>query len=397
MPSAESVQAARDAVASRANKLGLEEVPTAEAVGRVLASDVATTVDLPPFASAAMDGYASLPAPAGALLEIIGESRAGHPFTGTLSEGEAIAISTGAVAPSGVGVAPIEVVSVDDEVAVTEVAVECGQHVRLAGEDMPAGTVALSAGTLLAPSHLQVAAACGVASLKVSTRPKVAIVATGDELVSSGGQLQPGQIHESNGVGLRALAEAVGCEVVSVVRCADELAATSQALAAALETADIVIASGGVSVGEHDHVRPALSGLGVEEVFWRVPLKPGGPTWFGAGESGQLVFGLPGNPASAYVTFCLFAQPAVRAMLGLSPYVERWPAKLTDPVQLRNREQAIRVTLSPNEEGILHATPTGAQGSHRTASLAGAWGIAMLQPGEGDLTAGKLVDVEPLP
>lgn len=397
MPRAENVQAAREAVIARTHPLPSEEVATNSAVGRVVAEDVVAANDLPPFASAAMDGYAALPAPAGTKLQVVGESRAGHPFTGTLREGEAIAISTGAVAPQGVGVAPIEVVELDGDSVTSNGPITGGDHVRLAGEDMPSGTVAIPSGTLLGPTHIQVVAACGASSVAVARRPRVAIVATGDELVGSGEQLGAGQIHESNGVGLRALAEAVGCEVVSVARCADDLAATSEALGAALADADIVIASGGVSVGEHDHVRPALSGLGVEEVFWRVPLKPGGPTWFGVGPAQQLVFGLPGNPASAYVTFCLFAQPGVRTMLGLPPFVERWPAQITEPVSLRNREQAVRVTLSPQTDGPALATPTGAQGSHRTASLAGAWGVAMIPPGEGDLAAGELVEVEPLP
>jgi len=397
MPRAESVQAARDAVVARAQPTPIESLPPADAVGRVLAEDLVTGHDLPPFASAAMDGYAALPTPAATQLQIVGESRAGHPFTGTLSEGEAIAISTGAVAPPGVGVAPIEVVTVEGDVVIPEGPIEGSKHVRAAGEDMPAGSVALPAGTLIDPARLQVAAACGAASLTVAAKPKLAIVATGDELVAAGEELQAGQIHESNAVGLRALAEAVGCEVVSTTRSADDLAATKEALAHALDVADVVIASGGVSVGDHDHVRPALADLVVEEVFWRVPLKPGGPTWFGVGPSGQLVFGLPGNPASAYVTFCLFAQPGVRAMLGLQPSVERWPAELAEPVSLRNREQAVRVTLTPRPDGPPLATPTGSQGSHRTASLAGAWGIAMIPPGEGELAAGEVVEVEPLP
>ena len=397
MPRAEGVQAARDAVAARASQTASESLETAAAFNRVLAEDVVTGHDLPPFASAAMDGYAALPTPAETRLTIVGESRAGNPFTGALSEGEAIAISTGAVAPPDVGVAPIEVVTVEGDVVIPEGPIEGGKHVRAAGEDMPAGSVALPAGSVLGPAQLQVAAACGAASVSVAAKPRVAIVATGDELVAAGEDLQPGQIHESNGVGLRSLAEAVGCEVVSTTRSADDLASTTEALAMALEDAAIVIASGGVSVGEHDHVRPALADLGVEEVFWRVPLKPGGPTWFGVGPNGQLVFGLPGNPASAYVTFCLFAQPGIRAMLGLQAFVERWPAELAEPVSLRNREQAVRVTLTPRPDGPPLATPTGSQGSHRTSSLSGAWGIAMIPPGEGVLPAGEVVEVEPLP
>ncbi len=398
MARAESVDAARAAILAHVVGLvGTESLPLASAAGRVLATEVVATVDLPPFASSAMDGFAALPSPAGTSLKVVGESRAGHPFTGALAEGEAIAISTGALAPAGVGVAPIEVVEVDGDSVTPAESIEGGKHVRLAGEDMPAGAVALPSGKLLGPAQLQVAAACGVTAVSVAARPKVAIVATGDELAEAGADLQPGQIYESNGLGLSALASEVGCEVVSVVRAADDLATTTDALGTALGQADIVIASGGVSVGEHDHVRPALAQLGVKEEFWRVPLKPGGPTWFGVGAEGQLVFGLPGNPAAAYVTFCLFARPAVRAMLGLPPFIERWPAALADPVRQGARTQAVRVSLTPRPDGPPLATPTGAQGSHRTASLAGAWGVALVPPGEGGLAAGEIVEVEPLP
>ncbi|MCX6387774.1 MAG: molybdopterin-binding protein [Solirubrobacterales bacterium] len=158
-----------------------------------------------------------------------------------------------------------------------------------------------------------------------------------------------------------------------------------------------MIASGGVSVGEHDHVRPALAALDVEEVFWRVPIKPGGPTWFGVGSAGQLVFGLPGNPAAAFVTFTLFAAPVIRQALGLDPIPTPWPARLASPLPLRPRAQAVRVRLEPQPDGPPLAVPTGAQGSHRTTSMTGAWGLAMLPSGEGTLDAGELVLVEPLP
>ena len=157
-----------------------------------------------------------------------------------------------------------------------------------------------------------------------------------------------------------------------------------------------MIASGGVSVGEHDHVRPALDDLGVEQVFWRVPLKPGGPTWFGVGDAGQLVFGLPGNPASAFVTFSLFAAPAIRKHLGLNPIPTPWTARLSAPIRLGPREQAVRVSLDPTTEGLPAATPTGSQGSHRTTSMLGAWGLALVPAGEGELKAGSTVSVEPL-
>ncbi|MEI7889774.1 MAG: molybdopterin molybdotransferase MoeA, partial [Actinomycetes bacterium] len=306
--------------------------------------------------------------------------------------------STGALAPDGVGVVPIEVVTLDEDVVTPASPISAGDHVRLPGEDLPVGAVALTAGTVLRPAELSVIAACGYAEVSCAVRPRVAIVVTGDELADPGSALAVGQIHESNGIGLRGLAEQGGAEVVDNARCADTRVATAQALGDALKHVEIVIASGGVSVGEHDHVRAVLiDELNVREIFWRVPLKPGGPTWFGVGPGGQLVFGLPGNPASAFVTYTLFVAPAIRALLGQSPLPDPWPAATAEDLVLRNREQAVRVTLEPRPDGPPLARSTGAQGSHRTTSMSGAWGLALLPAGEGILPAGSIVQVEPLP
>jgi molybdopterin molybdotransferase len=343
-----------------------------------------------------MDGYAATPAAAGSELRVVGESRAGSPHDSTPGPGEAIAISTGALAPPGVGVAPVEVVEASDGLIALATDLALGDHVRAAGEDLPAGARALTAGAVLGPGELAVASTCGAARLDCVRKPTVSIVVTGDELVAPGKPLGPGQIHESNGIALTALCEQAGARVVGTARSGDTLEATRDSLASALETADLVIASGGVSVGRHDHVRPALEALGVEEMFAGVALKPGGPTWCGRQGDGRLVFGLPGNPASAFVTFALFVAPAIRSMLGRSPIPEAWPAALAESVRQRPREQAIRVSLEPRPDGPPRAVSTGAQGSHRTASLSGAWGLAFIPPGEGDLVAGSVVAVEPL-
>ncbi|MCX6394288.1 MAG: molybdopterin molybdotransferase MoeA [Solirubrobacterales bacterium] len=392
------VAGARRLVLDQVGQPRPESVDLSEASGRALFTDVLASHAMPPFASSAMDGYAALPSLAGVPLRVVGESRAGHPFAGELNAGEAIAISTGALAPDGVGVVPIEVVTLDDGVVTPAGPISAGDHVRLPGEDLPMGAVALTAGTVLRPAELSVIAACGYAEVTCAVRPRVSIVVTGDELTSPGSALAVGQIHESNGIGLRGLAEQSGAEVVHKTRCADTREATGQALSDALKRAEIVIASGGVSVGEHDHVRAVLTeDLGVKEVFWRVPLKPGGPTWFGIGPDGQLVFGLPGNPASAFVTYTLFVAPAIRALLGQIPLPNTWPAATAQDLPLRNREQAVRVTLDPRADGPPLAHATGAQGSHRTTSMAGAWGLALLPAGDGTLPAGSIVQVEPLP
>jgi molybdopterin molybdotransferase len=220
----------------------------------------------------------------------------------------------------------------------------------------------------------------------------VAVLATGDELVEAGAPLAPGQIHNTNGVALAALAVRAGAEVVLRATVADDRAATEVALAGALDAADVLLVSGGVSVGPHDHVKPALTGLGVEERFWRVQLKPGKPTWFGV-RGDKLVLGLPGNPVSALVTFVLFGAPALRALQGAPPLPARRHARFAEPVQrLPDREQAVRVRLEEGPGGTV-ATPTGAQGSHRLSSMLGAGALAMVPAGEGTETEAQL---EPL-
>ncbi len=383
-------------IASITGPLETETLDLDDSLGRTLAGDLTAPHDLPPFATAAMDGFAAMPAAAGGELTVVGESRAGAPHTATPVEGEAIAISTGALAPPGVGVAPVETVQASGSRIVLSADLKLGDHVRAAGEDMPNGARALAAGTVLGPGELAVASTCGAARIDCVRKPSVSIVVTGDELVDPGEPLGPGQIHESNGIALAALCEQAGAAVDRAIRSGDTLEATRESLAAALGPADLTIASGGVSVGRHDHVRPALESLGVEEVFAGVALKPGGPTWFGRQGDGRLVFGLPGNPASAFVTFALFVAPAIRLMLGRSAVPQPWPAELATAVRLGPREQAIRVVLEPRADGPPLASTTGAQGSHRTASLSGAWGLALIPAGEGELAAGSVVAVEPL-
>jgi molybdopterin molybdotransferase len=221
----------------------------------------------------------------------------------------------------------------------------------------------------------------------------VALLVTGDELAEPGAALAPGQIYSSNGWALAGLVERAGAELVLRESVRDSAEQTRGALARALEAADLVCVSGGVSVGEHDHVRGALAELGAEQRFWGVALKPGKPTWFGA-RAGVLAFGLPGNPVSAMVTFQLFARSALLALQGAAPGAARGEAILAEPVRLiPSREQAVRVRLEPGAEGWL-ATPTGEQGSHRLTSMLGAGALAMLPRGEGELAAGQRVTVE---
>jgi molybdopterin molybdotransferase len=407
-----TIDDARRRVLEAVPRLGDEPVALEAALGRVLAEDVTSAIDVPPFDSSAMDGFAVL-AGGGGEVEVVGEARAGHPASVAVSPGTAVRISTGAVLPEGAdAVVPFERttavkggegvgVAVSPEIRgeaqrerVFVPAIEPGLNVRPAGEDIPLGAVVLRAGARLGPAELGVAASVGKAELPCALRPRVALLVTGDELTEPGAPLAPGRIYGSNAFALAAQVESAGARLVGRATVPDELDGTRAALAAALDQADVVLVSGGVSVGPHDHVKPALRELGVEERFWGVRLRPGKPTWFGT-RGDTLAFGLPGNPVSAMVTFHLFARPALAALQGAAPEPRRAMASLGEAVA-RNpqREQAIRVRLVQREEGLVASPTTGAQGSHVLTSMVGADALALIAPGEGEAAAGERVEVE---
>jgi molybdopterin molybdotransferase len=222
------------------------------------------------------------------------------------------------------------------------------------------------------------------------------MLSTGDELLAPGDPPRPGGVRNTNALTVPALALAAGAEVLAAETVADDPAATREAIGRAL-SADVAVLCGGVSVGEHDHVRPVLAELGAEQVFWGVALRPGKPTWFGIGPSGTLVFGLPGNPVSAMVTFILFVRPALRAMLGADPAAERTTALLDqDYPKQAGRAHAIRVRLREEDDGR-HAVSTGAQGSHVLTSMLGADGLAIAPTASEGIAAGERLEVELLP
>jgi molybdopterin molybdotransferase len=420
-----SIDEARGRVLDAVRPLEAEDVPLAEALGRVLAEDVESPIDVPPFDSSAMDGYAVVAGPA-AELEVVGESRAGHPWEAPVKPGEAIRISTGGAVPDGAtAVVPLErsdalghdagaADRIRGEAAAERVrdaaaepirgeaaagerirvgASTPGDNIRRAGEDVRAGRVVLAAGTPLGPAELGVAASVGRASLRGARRPRVAILLTGDELTEPGRPLGPGGIYSSNGWALAAQAERAGAQVTTRETVPDHPGDTRDALSRALDASDVVIVSGGVSVGPHDHVKPALAELGAEERFWGVRLRPGKPTWFGT-RGHALVFGLPGNPVSAMVGFHLFVRTALAAMQGAEPSAPRTSATLEEPIaRHRSREQAVRVHLETSGNGW-RARATGPQGSHMLTSMLGATALARIAPGEGEVPAGERVDVE---
>jgi molybdopterin molybdotransferase len=394
VPPLPSIDEARATLLAAVRPLTPTNVAVNDALGLVLAEDVAAAHDVPSFANSAMDGFAVRAGQAGQRLRIAGESRAGAPFAGTIVEGEAVRISTGAALPAGAdGVLQLELVEVDGAEAVTLTeAVDPGRNVRDPGDDLRAGATVLRSGTRIGPAELGIAIGAGRQGVLVAPRPRVAIVTTGDELVEAGTPLRPGQIHDSNGPTLAALAARAGAEVVGRGHAVDDPEATRAVIGEALEVADVLILAGGVSVGPHDHVKPALLDLGVRELLWRVALRPGKPTWLGE-RDGQLVFGLPGNPVSAYVTFLLFARPALNALQGADATVPRTRALLAVDVERHpDRDECVRVRR--REDGSVE--PTGPQASHVLSSLLGAEALAIVPRGEGALAAGSEVLLEPV-
>jgi molybdopterin molybdotransferase len=385
-----TIDEARARVLGALARLPDEESAVADALGRVLAEDVRAAHDVPGFANSAMDGFAVRSGPAGRTLRVVGESRAGTPAPVAVGDGEAVRISTGAALPGGAdAILPAESAQDDGDTVTVQEDVAAGNHVRGPGEDLRAGATVLAAGTLLGPAELGLLVEAGRATVRCGRRPRVAVLATGDELVAPGEPLAHGQLHNSNAITLGALARRAGAELVGTSEVADDAAATRAAIERALDGTDAVLLTGGVSVGPHDHVKPALAALGVEEVFWRVALRPGKPMWFGR-RGTQLVFGLPGNPVSAIVCFLLFARPALAALQGVSVPPQRGRAILGEAVpRQRGREEAVRVRL---EDG--RAMPTGPQGSHQLSSMLGADALAIVPRGEGELEAGAEVEIE---
>ena len=383
-----SVAQARQLVLAASAPLAVEQVPVESALGRVLAEQIAAAHDVPVFRSSAMDGYAVRSGQAGRRLRIVGESRAGAPAQATVADGLAVRISTGAALPEGAdAVLQQELTEAHDGEVTLLDDVEPGRNVRAPGEDLRAGDVVLRAGRRLGPADLGVAVNAGRASVSCAARPRLAVLVTGDELVPPGAELGPGQIHDSNRVTLQAMAQRDGAEVVLARRVPDDAEQTCLALAQALDVADVVVLSGGVSVGPHDHVKGALAQLGVEEHFWRVALRPGKPTWFGA-RGGTLVFGLPGNPVSAMVTFLLFARPALAA-LQHAPQPAAARTILGEPMTPHpDRDECVRVRL---DGGLAYAT--GHQGSHVLQSMALADALAVVPRGDVVLAAGDDVEL----
>lgn len=397
------IERARRMVLEHVDQLSATEIELNDALGRILAEDVVSEQPVPEFDNSAMDGFAVRSADLAAAdddapvtLAVVGESRAGKPSDRELRAGEAIGISTGAMLPRGAdAVVRIESVIARDGVVEVRASTPRGCQVRRAGEDVEPGERVLAGGTALGPAELGVLASLGRATVLCSRRPRISLRVTGDELISPGDPTRPGGVRDTSTYALGALARIAGAEVVSSEVVPDDPGPTKLALEAAFEGSDAVVVCGGVSVGRHDHVKAALRSLGAREVFWGVALKPGRPTWFGTlGE--RPVFGLPGNPVSAIVTFILLALPALRRMQGAAPLERRWSAILDrDYEKAPGRAHAVRCRLRALEDG-LHVEPTGAQGSHVLTSMLGADVLAIIPTDAASVRAGERVAIEPL-
>lgn len=343
---------ARALVIGAAKALPSESVPLARALGRTLARDVRAREDIPPFTKSTMDGYAvraedTRPVtngpPREIELEVLEDLPAGRTSRKAVGPGQAVRIMTGAPLPAGAdAVVMVEDTESRERAVKIRREVRPGDNIGLAGEDLKKGEIALERGTLIGPAETAMLAASDLARVPVTRRPKLAVIATGDEIVEAGDPKRPGQIRNSNGPSLTAMAAEAGADARYLGIARDRKASLAAKLARA-KGADVLVLSGGVSVGDYDLVKDGLEASGVEPVFWQVRIKPGKPVFFG--RSGrQLVFGLPGNPTSALVTFLLFVRPALDRMLGRA--VTGPPsatAVLDEPVALKSgRAQFLR-------------------------------------------------------
>ncbi len=377
-------------------RLPVEEMPLGEALGLALARDLEATTDSPPFDNSAVDGFAirSADAAVGRVFPVVDEAPAGRPARRSVGEGEAIKIFTGGVIPDGADtVVMVENTSGWGESFELGKVPSPGNNIRLAGEDTRRGEVILREGTEVGAPEIALAATQGYGALPVYRRPKVVVLSTGTELVEPGTRgLSPGEIFDSNSYAIVAAATEAGAEARRLYAASDEANALRSAIEEALETADVVVTSGGVSVGEKDLVKSTMLDLGVEQVFWGVKFKPGKPLFYGTRGETRL-FGLPGNPVSAMVCFDLFVRPALMEMMGrrdrrrprISVYFER------DIVNKFGRLHAMRVSLTRTERGWL-AESVGAQGSGLVSSLTKADALALIGPAAEGISAGEPVE-----
>jgi molybdopterin molybdotransferase len=391
------------AILAGSQPMGEEMVALEDAYHRVLARDVAARRTQPPQAMSAMDGYAVRASDAGhvhAKLKVIGEVAAGRPFDRALGAGEAARIFTGGVIPQGADAVVIQEDTVADGncITVNEAAVT-GRHIRPAGVDFREGDVLLAAGSRLTERDLSLAASMNYPELPVRRRPKVALLATGDELVMPGSTPGPGQIIYSNGYALRALARAEGADTVDLGVAADTMEATTAGVRRARDFgADILVTTGGASVGDHDLVKESLEAEKVTIAFWKIAMRPGKPMMHGR-LGAMRVVGVPGNPVSSYVCTWLFVVPLIRALSGRKViHHTRERALLGRDLDANDvREDYLRARLEERSDGTLIATPVNHQDSSLLANLAAAQALVVRAPFAPAAKAGAPCEILRLP
>jgi molybdopterin molybdotransferase len=377
-----------------------EVVPVTRALGRVAADDVQAPFDVPPADNSAVDGYAvgsgDIPAEGTRDLAVAGDLAAGGVFTGTLSAGQALRIMTGAPMPAGADtVYPQEVVEREgDRVRVRPLAK--GVNVRMRGEDVEAGGIVIERGTVLRPQEMGLATSLGIWQLRVHRRPRVALLSTGDEIAEPGTPRRPGQIYDSNRFTLRGAIEQAGGDVLDLGIVPDQREVLSARLREAAAMADVVVTSGGVSVGAHDHVKDVLAELGSID-FWQVAMQPGRPLAFGRiGET--TFFGLPGNPVASLLAFMLFVRPALWKLAGRRRlFPPAWQACAMEPLRKRPGRREFKRGVLTYRDGAWEVRTTGPQGSGILSSMVAGNCLIILEEERADVAAGESVLVEPFP
>ena len=390
------VDVARDRVLERVGVLEAVSLPLEEAVGHVVAEDLRAPHPMPRFDNSAMDGYAVRSSDLGSpgALELTGEIKAGDAGGVELGPGTAAKIMTGAPMPPGAdAVIEVEETSERDGMVEVRVPVASGRNVRPAGDDFDAGALLVERGTEIYAGEAALLASLGLTPVPVHRRPRVAALVTGDEIVPPEREPGPGQIRDSNSIALRALLTEAGADVVLLERVGDALEEHVSAFDRASKSADLVVSSGGVAVGDFDFVKDAVERLGSIDL-WRVAMQPGKPVVLGD-VNGVPLLGLPGNPVSVHVSFEQFVRPALRKMSGHRTLLRATlSARLTAPLKKRpGRLHFVRVRLG-REGGEWTATPTGAQGSHVQSSLVDCHGVARFEKEAAELAEGSEVVVE---
>jgi molybdopterin molybdotransferase len=389
------IEEAQRLVLEHAKPLESERVPIERAAGRVLADAAVAAVDLPPFASSAMDGYALRAADtAGApvVLPVVERIAAGAPARGPLGAGETMAIATGGAVPDGAdAVVPLEIVEEAPEGLRVAAPVEEGANVRDRGGDVRLGETVLEPGAVLGPGQVAALAAAGVADVRCAKRPRVGILVTGSELRSPGEELGPGQIYESNGLLLATALHLAGAVPAQLGVVPDDEEEHRRTIERALLGFDMLVTTGGASVGPHDLVRKVLAELRVEELFWGVAIKPGKPVAVGVRRD-HLVFNLPGNPVSVLAGFELIVRPAVNALLGLpEPLPAYRRGTLATAVRrARDRDEFVRARVSA-DGGDPVLEPLAGQESHMIVRAGRASALVWIEAGEGEVPAGAAV------